>query len=165
MDKLTKLILKATEYFSGDAKRIQHFIKVYTFSKIIADGEGLDEKTTYILLTASVVHDMGIRIAEEKFGKGHCGGKLQEKYGPDVARNVLEELDFEEDITKRVCFLVGHHHTYEGVDGQDWQILLEADFLVNAYEDKLSAESVKNFRNKIFRTETGEELLNNMFGL
>lgn len=165
MDEITQLIFKMTEYFEGDPKRIQHFIKVHTFAKLIASGENIDIKTRYCLYTASVVHDIGIKIAEEKYGKGHCGGKLQEQFGPEPAKEMLRKLDFDEDIIERVCFLVGHHHTYEGVDGLDWQILLEADFLVNAYEDNLSKESILSFREKVFKTKTGTLLLNDMFAL
>lgn len=143
MDEISGLIIKMTEFFSGDPKRIQHFIKVHTFARVIGRAEGLDIRAMHCLDVASVVHDIGIKPAEERYGKGHCGGKLQEQLGPEPARKMLTELDFDEDIIDRVCFLIAHHHTYEGVQGLDWQILLEADFLVNAFEDSLSKESIK----------------------
>ncbi|MCR4653462.1 MAG: phosphohydrolase, partial [Eubacterium sp.] len=65
----------------------------------------------------------------------------------------------------RVCYLIAHHHTYQGVDDIDYQILLEADFLVNAYEDELGSEAIMNFRRNVFRTESGLKLLNQMYGL
>ena len=34
-------------------------------------------------------------------------------------------------MIRRVEYLVGHHHTYKDIDGLDYQILVEADFLVN----------------------------------
>ena len=49
------------------------------------------------------------------------------------------------------------------IDGIDYQILVEADFLVNLYEDNVSAEAVKNARRQIFRTSAGTRLLDNMF--
>ena len=49
--------------------------------------------------------------------------------------------------------------------GLDYRILLEADFLVNAFEDRLEKEEISHFRNKIFKTKTGIYLLNTMFGL
>lgn len=58
--------------------------------------------------------------------------------GPDEAEKLLNKLGVDEKIIERVCFLVGHHHTYNMIDGLDYQILVEADFLVNAYEDNLS---------------------------
>ena len=44
-------------------------------------------------------------------------------------------LGFAENVIERVCYLIGHHHTYTGIEGRDYQILVEADFLVNLYED------------------------------
>ena len=34
-------------------------------------------------------------------------------------------------VTERVAYLIGHHHTYDKIEGMDYQILVEADFLVN----------------------------------
>ena len=51
----------------------------------------------------------------------------------------------------------------EDITGMDYQILVEADFLVNIYEDHLSAEAVDAVKRNIFRTRTGIELLENMF--
>ena len=154
-----------TEFFSGDPKRIQHFIKVHTFARVIGRAEGLDIRAMYCLDVASAVHDIGIKPAEERYGKCHCGGKLQEQLGPEPARKMLTELDFDENIIDRVCFLIAHHHTYEGAQGLDWQILLEADFLVNAFEDSLSKESIKSFRDKVFKTKTGIKMLEEMYGV
>ena len=62
-----------------------------------------------------------------------------------------------EDI-ERICYLVGHHHTYSNIDGIDYQILVEADFLVNFYEDNLAKDAIDNALQKIFRTEAGKTL-------
>jgi uncharacterized protein len=61
--------------------------------------------------------------------------------------------------------LIGHHHTYDHIDAPDWQILVEADFLVNLFEDGESRDTVLKVREKIFRTETGKRILNDMFGI
>ncbi len=158
-----QLINRMTEYYTGDPKRIQHFIKVYELSKIIGQQEGLDDTTQYILETAAIVHDIGIKAAEEKYGD--CNGKLQEKEGPAIAEKMLSELGYEENIIKRVSYLVGHHHTYTDIDGKDYQILIEADFLVNLYEDGESKKSAETVLNKIFKTKAGQKLLINMYGL
>lgn len=159
-----QLILKMTEFNKGDAKRIQHFIKVYEYAHIIGELEGLDEKVQKILDIASILHDIGIHPSEEKYGR--CDGKLQEQEGPFYARKMLSDFP---EVTKeeidRVCYLIGHHHTYTNVDGDDYRILLEADFLVNAYEDELSMESICAFKENVFRTKTGIELLDSMYGL
>ena len=55
-------------YYAGDPKRIQHFIKVHSFSKLIGEKEGLDEHTLFVLEAASILHDIGIRVSEKKYG-------------------------------------------------------------------------------------------------
>ena len=159
-----QLILKMTEFDKGDAKRIQHFIKVYEYAHLIGTLEGLDAKTQKILDIASILHDIGIHPAEAKYGR--CDGKIQEQEGPFYARKMLEDFpEITEEEIDRVCYLIGHHHTYTNVDGEDYRILLEADFLVNAYEDGLDTESICAFRKNVFRTASGTKLLDTMYGI
>ena len=158
-----KLQLAMMEYYSGDPKRIQHFLKVYEFAKMIGEGEQLPEETQHILETAALVHDIGIRNAEEKFGS--CSGKLQEQEGPAEAEKMLSALGYAPEVIRRVSYLVGHHHTYRNVQGEDYRILLEADFLVNGYEDALDKEALQKGFDNIFRTDTGKKICQSMFGL
>ena len=160
---ISKLTVAAIAYDKGDAKRIQHFIKVHSFAELIGRMEGLDSRTLEILRTAAVLHDIGIHAAEEKYG--NCSGKYQEIEGPAPAREILSRLTTDKELIDRVCFLIAHHHTYSGVNGSDWQILLEADFIVNAYEDALKADAIRHFRNNIFKTKSGLSLLNKIFAL
>lgn len=160
---INRLIEEMISYYSGDPKRIQHFIKVHAFAKLIGETENLTEKELFTLETAAVVHDIGIKISEEKYGS--CTGSQQETEGPTEAEKMLEKLGFESETVKRVCWLVGHHHTYSGIDSPEHQILVEADFLVNLYEDRCSEKSVLSAYEKIFRTETGKRLCKTMFGI
>ena len=158
------LIIKMTEFYDGDPARIQHLLKVYEFAHVIGVREGLDKETLRILDIASIMHDIGIRPSERKYGK--CDGKLQEQEGPSYARDMLKSFpEVSNEETERVCFLIAHHHTYENVDCMDYRILLEADFLVNAYEDKLDKEAIISFRDRIFKTNTGLHIINTMFNL
>ena len=163
MSRLNNLYRKMIEFYRGDPARIQHFVKVHSFAKLIGEEEHLEEKTLYILEAAAYVHDIGIRPAEQKYG--HENGKLQEQEGPAVAEEMLGRLHFDEKIIRRVSYLVGHHHTYDQIDGLDYQILVEADFLVNLYEDGVTKEAVMHAYNKIFRTEHGKRICAEMFGI
>ena len=149
--------------YHGDAKRIQHFCKVHSYAKLIAEMENVDAKTLFILETAALTHDIGIHLCEEKYG--NCNGKLQEKEGPAIAAKLLAELGFSGEVSERVQYLIAHHHTYNNIDGIDYQILVEADFLVNALEDDLPKEAIRKCRENVFETETGIYLLNTMFGI
>ncbi len=150
------------EYDEGDAMRIQHFTKVWTYARMIGIGEGLSVEMQNILEIAAIVHDIGIHKAERSFGSSD--GKLQEKLGPGEAIKLLTDLGYPRRIIDRVAYLVGHHHTYTDIDGTDYQILVEADFLVNIYEDELSEEAAKSAYERIFRTETGKRLFRQMYG-
>ena len=161
MKQINTLYRKMVEYFKEDPCRIQHFVKVHSFAKLIGEEEGLDERTLFILETAALVHDIGIRLAIEKYGS--CAGHLQEQEGPSEAKRMMQELGFERDVAERVAYLVGHHHTYTNIEGMDYQILVESDFLVNYYEDGLDKETVKKSVKKIFRTKTGKNIAEDMF--
>ena len=162
--RLTTVLSKMIEFDCGDARRIQHFLKVYAFASQLGRMEGLPAREQEILEITAILHDIGIHPAEARYGKQN--GKLQEQEGPAPARRLLEEAGgFDASFVDRVCFLIGHHHTYTGVEGRDWQLLLEADFLVNACEDNLPVDAIRTFRDKVFRSRSGIKLLNTQFGL
>nr|WP_300326267.1 HD domain-containing protein [uncultured Anaerostipes sp.] len=156
-----KLICAMIDYNAGDPKRIQHFLKVYAYAKTIGEEEGISSKEQEILETAAVTHDIGIRNSEKKYHSS--SGKYQEIEGPPEARKMLEELGYEEDLIERVCYLIGHHHTYNNINGIDYQILVEADFLVNLAEEEAEEETINNVKERIFRTETGKFMIGKIF--
>ena len=158
---LEALTLKMIEFDEGDPLRIGHFIKVHAFSKLIGEGEGLAPHTLYILEAASILHDIGIHVALDKYG--YQNGKLQEQEGPAAAKKMCEELGFDKKDIERICFLIAHHHTYTNVEGIDYRILLEADFLVNAFEDGMNKEAIQQAKERIFETKTGIHILETMF--
>lgn len=160
---INKLYCEMISYYRNDPRRIQHFTKVHSYAKLIGELEELGEEERFILEAAALVHDIGIKTAEEKYGS--CEGKLQEQEGPAVAEKLLRRLGFSKRATERICYLVGHHHTYGKIDGADYQILVEADFLVNFYEDGVKKEAVQQAYEKIFRTENGRRICREMFGI
>lgn len=160
--QLDDLFMDMIAYYDGDPKRIQHFTKVHSYARLIGIGEELDDASLFILEAAAFTHDIGIRVAEEKYGR--CDGKLQEQEGPIIAQKMLSQLGFENYIVERICFLIGHHHTYDNIDGLDYQILVEADFLVNLYEDDAGNRAIDKAYKRIFKTETGKKIFRLMFG-
>ncbi|MFI3168175.1 MAG: phosphohydrolase [Bacillota bacterium] len=161
MNSVNKVFLAMIEFYKNDPKRIQHFTKVHSYAKLIGDAENIDSDVLHVLEIASLTHDIGIKIAEEKYNS--CTGKLQEQEGIEPAYNMLVALKFEPSIIDRVCYLIAHHHTYKNVDGADYQILLEADFLVNLYEDGVSEVAVNSALKNIFKTKTGISICKSMF--
>ena len=148
-------------YYAGDVRRINHFLKVYSFAKTIGEMEGLDESTQEIIEIAALTHDIGIKNSEKKYNSS--AGNYQQIEGPPEAKKLLERLDVESGIIDRVYWLIAHHHTYTDIQGIDYQILVEADFLVNFYEDNVSQDSIQSIRDKIFKTLSGKMILNAIY--
>ena len=165
MHKNILLYQAMLQHFAGDPRRCQHMIKVASLAKELAILEGADEKLIALVEAAGLIHDCGIVAGETKYGKGHCTGKMQEQEGPAVARKILSDLGYTAEAVERICYLVGHHHTYTNIDGLDYQILVEADFIVNFYEDGLSKEPIAHTVAKIFRTASGKKLASTMFAI
>lgn len=161
MSNLNTLIARMIEYEDGCVERVNHFLKVFAFAKTIAEGEGLDRETQDILEAAAVTHDVGIRVCFEKYGS--CDGPKQELEGPPIAEKLLSACGYAPAVCARVCYLIGHHHTYVGVDGADYQILVEADFLVNIFENGMAQEAARKIRDNIFKTKTGRKLLTDLY--
>jgi uncharacterized protein len=158
---IEQVMLAMMRYFQGDAKRINHFLKVYCFARAIGAAEALDRETQEILEIAALTHDIGIKNSEAKYGS--ASGEHQQVEGPHEADKLLRGLGIGEKIIDQVCWLIAHHHTYLNIQGMNYQILVEADFLVNAYEDGLSKEAIDAFGRKVFRTETGKALLQTLY--
>ena len=138
-------------------------MKVYGYAAAIGKLEGLDPRTQEILEAAALLHDIGIKVSEEKYHSS--AGKYQEIEGPAEARRLLMEAGADQELTHRVCWLIGHHHTYSNIRDIDHQILVEADFLVNMTEEHFSEEAVRHTMDKIFRTKSGISFLKSIWNL
>ena len=149
MNKIAPLIQKMIKYNHGNAKRISHALKVHNYAKTIAILEKVNEYDLFNLESAAILHDIGIKVCEKKYNSTE--GKLQ------------ENLDYKN--INRILFLIGHHHTYINVSGLDYQILIEADLLVNFEEENTSKEDIKKVYENIFKTKTGKKFCREIFDI
>jgi HD superfamily phosphodiesterase len=157
----TRIINKMIEYFGHDVKRINHALKVYSFAVLISENEINDDFKKNVVRYSAILHDIGIKEAEKKYNSS--AGKFQEIEGPSIARQILSELNIDLKIIDRVCFIIANHHTYSKIDDTDFQILVEADFLVNIYEDEIPKENIMVIKDKIFKTTAGIYILIKMY--
>ncbi len=127
----------------------------------IGHQEGVDKKTGEIIDYAAILHDIGIKESERKYNSSM--GKYQEIEGPPIAGVILSPLKISGDIIDRVRFIVGNHHSYSSIDDLDFQIVVEADFLVNIFEEEMPEEAIKRIKNRIFKTEAGLKLIESIY--
>ncbi|MGQ9474121.1 MAG: HD domain-containing protein [Candidatus Caldatribacteriaceae bacterium] len=141
--------------FAEDPEMITHTEQVFYYAESIAQDLGIEGKGRRIVQLAALLHDVGIVEAFRKYGSRE--GKYQHMEGPPLARKIMEEFGETQEVVDRVVFLVGHHHDLSSVDGCDFQILVEADMLVNLAneKEKMSAEELPQFINSFFRTSKG----------
>ena len=158
-----RIIEKMIHYYRKDVRRINHALKVYGFANCIARREKLSDNETRIIDMASILHDIGIPEAEKKYNSS--AGHYQEMEGPVIASDLLSEFSLDSETVDRICFIVGNHHSYQKIDGVDFRIVVEADFLVNIYEDEIPAGMVTSIREKYFQTQTGLLFLESMYSL
>ena len=142
--KINDLILAMIDFYQGHPKQIQHLIKVHSFARVIGIDEGLSTQEQERLEVAAIVHDIGIKPAWEKYNSSN--GKYQEELGPAEAIKLLNR-----------------HHTYSEIDGLDYQILVEADFLVNLFESESEEIAINSAYQKIFKTNMGKRICRTMF--
>ncbi len=160
---VAEIMAKMIAYSKGNIHDIDHFIRVWTYAKIIGELEGLNPKTQYILEVAAITHDIACPLCREKYGNTH--GKHQEEEGIPMVRAFLESFDISKETVARVAYLVGHHHTLTNVNEMDYQILIEADYMANAVENGYSKHNVENTLNKIIKTKSGIQLIRSLFCL
>ena len=128
---------------------------------MIAQMEKVDEHTLFITEIAAYLHDIGVKISKEKYGNSQP--QHQEAEGPIIAKDMLSKYDLPAEDVERICFIIGHHHTYKAIDGIDFQILVEADYIVNLMEGYCKRESIPEMKKNVFKTESGLYLLQQMF--
>lgn len=152
---------KMIEFYKGSIHDIDHFLKVWAMAKTIGELEKLDRHTQELLELAAVVHDISCPLCREKYR--NTNGKNQELESPPLVEAFFEGLPVERSDVSRISWLIAHHHTYTNIDGLDHQILLEADFLVNAGESGYARTAIESFRARVFRTAAGTALLDSMY--
>ncbi len=160
--RLARLMEAMAVYDKGDARRIEHFVKVHDFAATIGTLEGLSAHDLAVLEAAAILHDVGIHVSEREHGGNN--GKNQELYGPDEAEKIMRSVGcYNQEEIEQVRFLIARHHTYAHISTLSWQILVEADFLVNLYEDGAPEQEILAVRQKMIKTPTGQHLFDAIF--
>lgn len=83
----------------------------------------------------------------------------------ELVKVFLSDTEMTEAQIERVAYLVGHHHTFTGINGLDWQILVEADYIANATENNYSETNIRNYIQKVMKTDSGKRLAQSVFCL
>lgn len=160
---ISKILEKMIGFSNGNMHDIDHFIRVWAYAKTIGELEGLNAETQFVLEIAAITHDIACPLCREKYG--HTNGKYQEIEGRSLVQKFLKGTQLRDDQIERIAFLVGHHHTLDNIDGIDWQILIEADYIANASENGYAKEKIEKFITLHTKTQSGKRLLKSVMNL
>lgn len=151
-------IAEMQAHFGTDKRRINHALKVLRFAEMILEGENVADDLRTIVTITALLHDVGIKAAEEKYKSS--AGRYQEIEGPPIAEEIMRRHGETEAVIGRVAYIIGGHHTAAKNNGLDFQIIWEADLLVNIEEDGLADGSDKlgGIIERNFRTNTGKAI-------
>ena len=158
---ISQIMEKMIAFSDGKIHDIDHLIRVWTYAKTIGELEGLDADTRFLLEVAAITHDIACPLCREKYG--NTNGKLQETEGSTMVGTFLSDTGMTDEQISRVAYLVGHHHTFQNIDGIDYQILVEADYIANASENGYDESNIRNYMTRIMKTESGKRLLRDVF--
>lgn len=155
-----KLIKELEGYLGDDKKRIMHAKDVMNFAEELLREENAD---WHIVIPASILHDIGIKEAEKKYGSS--AGHHQEKEGPPIARKILLKIGLKKDGIDEICELIAHHHSPGKINTQNFKILYDADWLVNLKDevDIKNRAKLEKAINKVFLTEAGKEIASRIY--
>lgn len=158
---IAQIMEKMIAFSEGNIHDIDHLIRVWTYARTIGELESLDTETQYILEVAAITHDIACPLCREKYG--NTNGKYQEAEGAPMVAAFLSDTGMTAAQIERVKFLVGHHHTFSDIEGADYQILVEADYIANASENGYDAKNIEKFLNRIVKTSAGKKLIESIF--
>ena len=156
-----QLMKKMIDFSGGSMHDVTHLIKVWGYARTIGMLEGLDSDTQFVLEAAAITQDIACPLCRSKYCS--AAGPLQEKEGAVLVRAFLADTAMPDSMVERISYLIGHHHTLDAVDGIDYQILLEADYLVNAEEYRYAPEDIRGFSRQHFKTASGTALLRSVY--
>jgi len=160
---IAEILRKMIAFSDGNLHDIDHLVRVWTYARTIGELEGLDARTQRTLEIAAIVHDIACPLCREKYG--NTNGRYQELEGAPMAREFLADAGLEPEEADRVAYLVGNHPTLRDIDGADYQILIEADYIASAAENGWSAGNIANFAENMCKTAAGRSLIKAVFGV
>jgi putative nucleotidyltransferase with HDIG domain len=155
-----RISLEMKKYFGTDFKRMNHALKVARYAEHILKMEG---GNPLVVMGAAYLHDIGIHETEKKYG--NPSGQYQEVEGPPIAKEILEKLNVQKEMIEEICDIIGHHHNPREEETLNFQIIYEADWLVNIEEEGISKdrERVQKLIGEVFKTVTGTELAEKLY--
>ncbi len=149
MSEMSALISLLIQHNTGNPEKVNHILKVCSLARAIAIEEGLSDDKILTIEVAAAVCDIADTGAESA----------------QVSDMLLLNLGYERSFIEKVHNLIVKNASYEDIQGIEYQILAEANFLVKAFEKRLDKESIVEVLNTVFKTKCGKQYLCDMYAV
>lgn len=159
---VTKLHKEVIEYFaSTDMSQIGHTEAVHNFAQLLGELERYDEKRQAMLEIAALLHDIGCPNAKVKYG--NTSPVNQEKEGKPKALEILASYPIDDADKTLIADVVGLHHHHKELQKMGYELLVEADLIVNILEGYYKPEQAAYYFDHLVTSKSGRDLYRNMF--
>lgn len=156
MNHEAALLKDALCYEQGHPRRTQHILKVYALVKLLGECADLPSEQQQILQAAAILHDIAIKYCKE-----HCGGNAcqenQRKAAPSLVRDFLHRAHYPDEWEAHILQLVLDHHCYDEREDPLLQLLIEADLMVNCWEQPPTPQKLQDMQ-QLFVSKAGKQL-------
>ncbi len=122
-----KVAVEVKRYFKTDFKRISFATKIARYAENI--GKATEGANLALILCSSYLYNIGYSEAA-KHTKQVTHKHLQQ-YGPAIAKNILEKLGANDELTQQVCKIIGNNSLNASADSLDYAIVKDAYILTS----------------------------------
>lgn len=149
-------------YAKKDSSQIAHTLCVREYTRLLAEKENYEKRQVYLLEIAALLHDIGCPCSKEKYGNSLP--ENQEREGAFIAADWLQdELELSDFEKEWIIQVVGSHHQFRKAQELGFQILFEADMIVNIFEGYYDKSKVQLYYDKMITTWSGRSLFRLLF--
>ena len=161
-DIVTQIHKEVVEYFaSTDYSQIGHTEAVHNFAQLLGKLEAYDDRRQAMIEISALLHDIGCPNAKEKYGNTNAPN--QEKEGKPKAAEILAKYELKAEDKALIAEAVGCHHHIKQLQEMGFELLAEADLIVNLLEGYYKMEQAQNLYETCVSSARGKELFKNMF--
>ncbi len=159
-----KVAVEVKRYFKTDFKRISFATKIARFAEKI--GKATEGANLALILCSSYLHNIGYTEAAKHTAE--VNREHLQQYGPPIARDILEKLGANPELTNQVCTIIGNPSQELTRSSLDYAIVEDAYFLTMLENEKSQKEideedvqvELSNLSTDLARTEA-QQLLQN----
>jgi len=123
----------------------------------VGEREKISVEDQQILQAAAILHDVAIKYCKEHYN-GDASQNNQKQVVSILVTRFLESANYLPSYVPKIIELVNCHHDYDKPKNKLLQLLMEADLIVNCYENRPDYKKAEYIK-KIFQTDGGKELM------